>query len=1218
MGQEVDIISWNCAKTKSAIDQVNSLIVHRLIHDHQEVMHTSTNPLTSKILLLQEVPPYSELTLKKNNWKLHILDDTRQDFRSAVLFYPNCTETTSILEDKDIIAVDTKINQQKIRIISVYIPHKASITNYLAKITTLLCEPNCEYIIGGDFNARSTLWGDKLQNKRGKQLKNWIDESNLVITNNVDSSTFSVLRRNRLYESSIDLILTSPALMIGLSHVDASRTLMLSDHRPIAIKLKNCRLEVVSNYTTRKYRKKQSSYENFSKELDRQLSMLVDSNRIGSLEASDLERKFHNSACGNLVPVDTRPKKPDLPWFDKEIEAITGSIRKVKKFEKKGSINSQISKRRLIEKMKIHLTKMIQIKKKAYFKELMTVNQPEMVWDAFYKRLIRKYQDTDIYIKDGQTRIVDTYSILELLAKRFFPADLRDNETDIHKEIRIASESEYIYEEPNNEITREEVNLAIDSFACGKCPGKDGITNEIIQAIGESSRKALHKFFNQKWKKGEFPNCWKVATIKFIPKPGTAKGTLKQFRPIGLLPCLSKVYERILADRIEWSRRKNLNKDIRNKQYGFTQGKSAEDALFDMIDWIKEKHALGKKVILVSLDIESAFDRAWWPLILYRLKGIKVDKFTFNVMKEYMSQRSVDLVLKDKVLKTKQSVGCVQGSVLGPLLWNLIVDELLERTFPPGVRCQAYADDLALLSSGKTYEEAERAMQISLKQVENWADKGKLKVSAEKTHMMLFRSQKRSRKVNLILNDKKLQEVNEIRLLGYYIDKYLTGVPHIKRQCAKVNAMFSRFAPFIRKMSGPSQECMRLIIEGAVIPKLTYCSSIVEQNLSKVTVMKMLKKVHRQWLIRAYKMFPTTSYLKVLAASSSRSIDEIVRVRARLYKVKRNPIIRETLFEARVIDVRKVSLDIPPWTKECIKAIIEDGVDVNIGESFSIFTDGSKIDNGVGAAMVVYNQTNQIVYSKKIKLACESSVFQAEILALYEALLYVEKIAKEADVVKLCSDSRSGIEAIIGFNKTFDLVWKTRKLAWKLKARNIGVNLVWVKAHVGIPQNEYADQLAKAAATDDTLAEVHCYTPYSSEKRRIEGESEFRLNRLIKSAYPELFAKIGTSLWNKTIYNVSLSEHFIMIITGHGPFKSNLHQIKCVDTDICRCDLGVQNAQHIFECPLLWDIFRTHGQAYDILKRRADMLKGYLASKPDVDKLLDKCFRRLLQINSNN
>ncbi|GBP73990.1 RNA-directed DNA polymerase from mobile element jockey [Eumeta japonica] len=117
---------------------------------------------------------------------------------------------------------------------------------------------------------------------------------------------------------------------------------------------------------------------------------------------------------------------------------------------------------------------------------------------------------------------------------------------------------------------------------------------------------------NKSLELGYFPRVYKVAAVKVIPKPGKDDyARLKSYRPIGLLPVLGKTVERMLVGRLQW----HLMPKLQATQYGFTPQRGMKDALYDLMTYIYKELNLKKIVLMVSLDVESAFDNAWWPHI---------------------------------------------------------------------------------------------------------------------------------------------------------------------------------------------------------------------------------------------------------------------------------------------------------------------------------------------------------------------------------------------------------------------------------------------------------------------------------------------------------------------------------------------------------------------------------------------------------------------------
>ncbi|GBP26931.1 RNA-directed DNA polymerase from mobile element jockey [Eumeta japonica] len=107
---------------------------------------------------------------------------------------------------------------------------------------------------------------------------------------------------------------------------------------------------------------------------------------------------------------------------------------------------------------------------------------------------------------------------------------------------------------------------------------------------------------------GYFSRAWKVAGIKVISKPGKGDYTrLKSYWPIGLLPLLGELVERMLVGRFQW----NLMPELQATQYGFTSQRGTENVLYDLLIYIFVELNLKKIVLMVSLDIEGDFDNVW-------------------------------------------------------------------------------------------------------------------------------------------------------------------------------------------------------------------------------------------------------------------------------------------------------------------------------------------------------------------------------------------------------------------------------------------------------------------------------------------------------------------------------------------------------------------------------------------------------------------------------
>ncbi|CAK1544675.1 unnamed protein product, partial [Leptosia nina] len=169
------------------------------------------------------------------------------------------------------------------------------------------------------------------------------------------------------------------------------------------------------------------------------------------------------------------------------------------------------------------------------------------------------------------------------------------------------------------------------------------------------------------------------------------------YHPIGLINVLGKLLERLIIDRLTF----HLNRlELSNpRQFGFKQQTSTSVAIQTALNFIKSKKAAGEHVIAVSLDIKAAFDNAWWPAVFSRLRHYDCPSNIYKILISYVDNRTVGLDFSDISVTKTMSRGCVQGSVCGPTMWNLIMDELLDISLPAGCHIQAYADDVLLINT---------------------------------------------------------------------------------------------------------------------------------------------------------------------------------------------------------------------------------------------------------------------------------------------------------------------------------------------------------------------------------------------------------------------------------------------------------------------------------------------------------------------------------------
>jgi len=153
-----------------------------------------------------------------------------------------------------------------------------------------------------------------------------------------------------------------------------------------------------------------------------------------------------------------------------------------------------------------------------------------------------------------------------------------------------------------------------------------------------------------------------------------------------------------------------------------------------------------KVVIMTSLDIQGAFDAAWWPSILKELKDSGCPRNLYHLSQGYFSQRSAVMSTNGVSIERRVIKGCPQGSCCGPGFWNLLYNSLLKMEFTRHSKAIAYADDLIILTKGESIVEAENYMNLDLRKISEWAHNNKLKFNEHKSKVMLMSRRKRKEK----------------------------------------------------------------------------------------------------------------------------------------------------------------------------------------------------------------------------------------------------------------------------------------------------------------------------------------------------------------------------------------------------------------------------------------------------------------------------------------
>ncbi|CAG4990274.1 unnamed protein product [Parnassius apollo] len=407
-----------------------------------------------------------------------------------------------------------------------------------------------------------------------------------------------------------------------------------------------------------------------------------------------------------------------------------------------------------------------------------------------------------------------------------------------------------------------------------KAPGLDNFRSDICQQFATDYPRLLTDILNRCLTLQHFPDQWKTAYVKIIPKPGKSDySALESFRPIGLLPVFGKLLEKLFIKRVVYHAQRNnrLNKF----QFGFREQTNTCEAIHTALKIIKLAKSEKHLSIAISLDIKAAFDNAWWPALFHRLRHIQCPNNIFGLIQDYVRDRKVILDHAGRRVTKTMSKGCIQGSTCGPVLWNIILDELLDARLPAGCHIQAFADDVLLVVTAASVGELESAANLALHHIVEWGRSVKLTFGHTKTKLIAFTPKAKVASINM--DGHRLSFVPEVKLLGVILDEKLNFGKHVKQVINKAVRIFNTLCMYSRPTWGAHPENISTIYHQVIVPTITYAAGIWGHVAQERCIRRALGSMQRGFAIKAIRGFRTVSSSAALALAQFMPLDLKVR-----------------------------------------------------------------------------------------------------------------------------------------------------------------------------------------------------------------------------------------------------------------------------------------------------------------------------------------------------
>jgi hypothetical protein len=319
----------------------------------------------------------------------------------------------------------------------------------------------------------------------------------------------------------------------------------------------------------------------------------------------------------------------------------------------------------------------------------------------------------------------------------------------------------------------------IEGFSIKKAAGNDQISARALEGNVNAISLPIVFLINLIIQTSSFPDCLKIARVKPLFKKGKTTDC-NNYRPISILSVVSKVIEKILASQIRGFL--ETFKLFTDNQYGFRKGKNTTDAISRLMEDLYQNFNDSTVTQGLFLDFSKAFDTIDHQILLQKLNYYNFSHSSISTIASYLRNRKQFVRIGNtdsEMLDIK--IGVPQGSVLGPLLFLIFINDLVKAS--PKLKYILFADDTNIFSDDPVTLKAESH------KIERWCLANRLILNNQKTIQIIFRAPNKRLKLenySLTFNNTQIKILNETKFLGIILDYNITFKEHINALCNKL------------------------------------------------------------------------------------------------------------------------------------------------------------------------------------------------------------------------------------------------------------------------------------------------------------------------------------------------------------------------------------------------------------------------------------------------
>ncbi|KAK2577563.1 hypothetical protein KPH14_012910, partial [Odynerus spinipes] len=703
-------------------------------------------------------------------------------------------------------------------VVSMYCQYGKDIEPYLRYLERVReCVNGKRVIIGMDANAVSPLWYSKgggrgRENElRGEILEEWIVVNDMVVLNEPNKFyTFSGPNG----ESDIDVTMVNEACMDCLFEWEIKCDWGISDHNVILVRM-FCEQEAEVISEICRWNDRGVDWDAYVDSLSARAMddciRLMDVTDVNMM--ADGIMTWIRDVNDSMMSRTKQKRVKKLVWWTEELGKLKKKVKRCRKAYQRARKNEvkRMEKKREYSQVLWQYKKKIWEARESSWRRYVAVTGNRDPWGDVYRVCMNKGRKHRLSGMKCGERMTDTWKeSVRVLLDRFFPAP----------SMEMFCVNDGITGVNGKQFEWGEIDDAVRSMKLRKASGMDGITAEMLRRIWTAIPEWMKSMYDMCLSSGCFPNEWKIArVIVLLKSPERVRSDPGSYRPICLLSVLGKVLERMMVKRME----RKVGNRMCSAQHGFMIGRSTESAWNCVLEWVNESEY--KYVLGVFVDFRGAFDNLEWKCILEKLREVGCEEM--DLWQDYFSERKVCMIgARESVWKNVKR-GCPQGSICGPFIWNLLMDDLLWRLQRSGCKVVAYADDVLLMIEGRNRVELERKGTEWMTMVCDWGESVGVRVSEDKTVMMLLKGKlAETRCPNVRMNERCVRYVQRVKYLGVWMGERLNFRVHLESLREKSVRVVGKLRRVLRSEWGLRKKAVKILYKGLFSACVMYGASV--------------------------------------------------------------------------------------------------------------------------------------------------------------------------------------------------------------------------------------------------------------------------------------------------------------------------------------------------------------------------------------------------------